>query len=71
MNTPFSGAGGIGGTSGCFAIGGRALGGGNPGVLVRSRHTTTGQWTRTDAGDGYEYLVSDNTWCMNRDSTTN
>jgi len=60
MNTPFSGPGSIGGTSGCFAIGGVSLGGGKAAIqacLCGARHTTTGKWARTDVGDGYKYIM--------------
>lgn len=54
MNTPFSGPGSIGGTSGCFAIGGDAAA---RACFCGARHTTKGKWGRTDAGDGYGYML--------------
>jgi len=59
LNTPFEGSGSIGGTSGCFAIGGVALGGGDAAIRACfcGARNGAGKWARTDADDGYEYML--------------
>jgi len=67
INTFFSGSGSIGGTSGCFALGGGA-------AAIRAcfcgARNAAGKWARTDAGDGYEYML-DAATRTNRGCTTN
>jgi len=61
------------GATGCFAIGGVRYGGGDAAIracFCGARHTTTGKWARTDAEDGYEYML-DATERTNRGCTTN
>jgi len=51
MNTPFGGAGSIGGTSGCFALGGEHLGGGDA-AMRRSGRVSAGRGTGWGSGRG-------------------
>jgi len=64
MNTPFGGAGSIGGTSGCFALGGEHLGGGDAAIRACfcGARNRLGQWARTGAVEPGTNLTDDSTY---------
>jgi len=68
MNTTFSGSGSIGGMSGCFALGGECLGGGDAAVRACfcGARNRLGQWARTGTVEPGTNLTNDSTykWLM-------
>jgi len=51
------------GATGCFAIGGVKLGGGDAAIRACfcGARNSAGKWARTDAGEGYEYMLNAST----------
>jgi len=64
MNTPFSGSGNIGGTSGCFALGGEYMGGSDAAIRACfcGARNRLGQWARTGTVEPGTNLTDDATY---------